>query len=174
MASLIALVYSILIAIASAQETPRSPDASPSSVPAKEDLSLAAAKVDVIPIARDEEIRERLQSVLNATDWFTEPEVRVEAGVVFLIGDVESDELKKWAGDLARNTQDVVAVANRMEVAKPSIWDMGPAWKGLMTLWRDLWRSLPLVFLGLLILGLSVMAGLLVARKSHSIIRHRI
>ena len=93
-------------------------------------------------------LRQRLQSVLDATDWFTAPEVRVEEGVVFLKGRVASDELKKWAGDLARNTQDVVAVADRMEVAEPSIWDFGSAWHGLMGLWRDFVRSLPLLFLG--------------------------
>lgn len=86
------------------------------SAPAKEDLAPAPAKVDVKPLARDQEIRTRLQSVLDATGWFTDPQVRVEQGVVFLAGQSDSDELKKWAGDLARNTQDVVAVANRMEV----------------------------------------------------------
>ena len=106
-------------------------------------LSPAPAKVDVKPVARDEEIRKRLQSVLDATDWFTDPQVRVEEGVVFLNGPVESDELKKWAGDLARNTQDVVAVANRMEVIEPSVWDFRPAWSGLLVLWRDFIRSLP-------------------------------
>ena len=52
--------------------------------PAKEELSLAPAKVDVQPVAQDEEIRKRLQTVLDATDWFTDPQVRVEEGVVFL------------------------------------------------------------------------------------------
>ena len=164
----------MLIVTVTAQEPPLKAGASPAPAPAKEDLSLAPAKVDVNPVARDEEIRQRLQSVLDATDWFTAPEVRVEEGVVFLKGRVASDELKKWAGDLARNTQDVVAVANRMEVAEPSIWDLGPAWRGLMGLWRDFLRSLPLLFLGLLILGLSVGAGLLAARKARSLLRHRI
>ena len=82
--------------------------------------------MDVNPVARDEEIRKRLQSVLDATSWFEDPRVRVEQGVVFLNGPVESEELKKWAGDLARNTQDVVAVANRMEVALPSIGIFSP------------------------------------------------
>jgi small-conductance mechanosensitive channel len=164
----------MLILSLTAQETPRKADASPAAAPAKEDLSLAPAKVDVNPVARDEEIRQRLQSVLDATDWFNAPEVRVEEGVVFLNGGVASDELKKWAGDLARNTQDVVAVANRMDVAEPSMWDWDPAWHGLMGLWRDFWRSLPLVFLGLVILGLSVGAGLLAARRSRSALRDRI
>ncbi|HUG12012.1 MAG TPA: mechanosensitive ion channel domain-containing protein [Opitutaceae bacterium] len=162
------------IVTVSAQEPPPKAGASPAATPTKEELSLAPAKVDVKPVARDEEIRLRLQNVLDATDWFTAPEVRVEEGVVFLSGRVSSDELKKWAGDLARNTQDVVAVANRMEVAEPSMWDWGPAWSGLLGLWRGFLRSLPLLFVGLLILGLSVVAGLLAARKSRSLLRHRI
>jgi hypothetical protein len=34
---------------------------------------------------------------------------------------VESADLKKWARDLARNTQDVVAVANRMVLIAQSL-----------------------------------------------------
>lgn len=170
----LAAVYGVLIVTVTAQEPPLKAGASTAPTTAKEELSLAPAKVDVKPVARDEEIRQRLQSVLEATDWFTAPEVRVEEGVVFLTGRVSSDELKKWAGDLARNTQDVVAVANRMEVIQPSIWDLGPASRGVMGLWRDFLRSVPLLFLGLLILALSVGAGLLAARKTRSLLRHRI
>ncbi len=50
---------------------------------------------------------------------------------------MESDELKKWAGDLAHNTQDVVAVVNRLQVAQQSVWDFRQAWSGVMRLWRD-------------------------------------
>ena len=137
-------------------------------------LSPAPAKVDVNPVARDEEIRKRLQSVLDATDWFTDPQVRVAEGVVFLNGPVDSDELKQWAGDLARNTQDVVAVANRMEVIEPSVWDFRPAWSGLLVLWRDFIRSLPLLAFALVILALSVGAGLLATRGARVFLRQRI
>jgi len=102
--------------------------------PSKEDLAPAPAKVDVQPVAHDEEIRKRIQSVLIATGWFTDPQVQVEEGVVFLSGRTETDELKKWAGDLARNTQAVVAVANRIEVSQPSPWDFSAAWGGLSEL----------------------------------------
>ncbi len=142
--------------------------------PGKEDLSPAAAKVDVKPVARDEEIRNRLQSVLDATGWFTVPKVRVEEGVVFLNGRAETEELKKWAGDLARNTQDVVAVANRMEVLEPSVWDFSPAWSGLLVLWRDFIRSLPFFLFGLLILALSAGAGILTTRIARAILRGKV
>jgi small-conductance mechanosensitive channel len=173
-AGLAAVIHGLMIVTLTAQEPALKADASPSVAPAKEELSLALAKVDVKPVARDEEIRHRLQSVLEATAWFTAPEVRVEEGVVFLQGRVTSDELKKWAGDLARNTQDVVAVANRMEVVKPSLWDWDPASQGLLGLWRDFIRSLPLFILGLLILGLSVGVGLLAAGRTRVVLRDRI
>ena len=144
------------------------------SGPANEELSPAATKVEVNPIARDEEIRTRLQSVLTATEWFSDLQVRVEHGVVFLNGRAGSEELKKWAGDLARNTRDVVAVANRMEVPEPSVWDFRPALSGLLALWRDFIRSLPFVAFGLLILALSSGAGVLATRGTRTLLRRRI
>ncbi|WP_246195016.1 mechanosensitive ion channel family protein [Allochromatium palmeri] len=142
--------------------------------PAKEELSLAPAKVDVKPVAQDEEIRKRLQTVLDATDWFTDPRVRVEEGVVFLSGQVESDALRTWAGDLARNTQDVVAVANRIEVPQPSAWDFRQTSSGISALWRDFIRAMPFLLFGLLILALSVATALLVTRGVRAILRQRV
>ncbi|MEO8126080.1 MAG: mechanosensitive ion channel family protein [Bryobacteraceae bacterium] len=126
------------------------------------------------PVAHDEQIRARLQRVLLATDSFTNPQVRVEDGVVFLHGKVESGDLKKWAGDLARNTQDVVAVANQMEVIEPSVWDFRPAWSGLLILWRDFIRSLPTFGFGLLILILSAGAGRLATQGARAFLLRRI
>jgi len=144
------------------------------TAPAKQELSLAPAKVDVKPAAHDEEIRKRLQRVLDATDWFTGPQVRVEEGVVFLNGKVESDELKKWAGDLAHNTQDVVAVVNLMQVSQQSVWDFRQAWSGVTLLWRDFIRALPFLVFALLILALSVGSALLTIRGVQALLRPRI
>jgi hypothetical protein len=58
--------------------------------PGNEELSLAPAKVNVKPVNRDEEILKRLQNVLDATEWFIDPKVRVEEGVVFLSGQADS------------------------------------------------------------------------------------
>lgn len=144
------------------------------AAPATEDLAPAPAKVDVNPVAHDAEIGKRLQSVLDATDWFKDPQVRVEEGVVFLSGRVDSDALKKWAGDLARNTQDVVAVANGMEVTQPSAWDFSSTRSGLSVLWRDFIRSLPFLAFGLFILALSIGAGALATRAARAFLQRRI
>jgi len=142
--------------------------------PDKTELAVAPAKVDVQPVADDEEIRKRLQSVLEATKWFVEPQVRVDEGVVFLFGQADSEELKKWAGDLARNTQDVVAVANGIDVAQPSAWDFAATGKGMATLWRDFLRALPYIVFGLFILVLSAGAGWLAARVTRTFFRKRV
>ncbi len=174
-AVLFGATFGLLASTAGAQEPAGQAKASPKSpAPGKEDLSPAPAKVDVQPVARDAEIRKRLQSVLEATGWFVEPKVRVEEGVVFLSGRTETDDLKKWAGDLARNTQDVVAVANRMEVSRPSVWDFSAAWGGLSGLWRDFVRSIPLFVFGLLILGLSALAGWVTTLGVRSLLRRRV
>ena len=130
--------------------------------------------MDVKPVAHDEEIRQRLQSVLDATGWFAAPQVEVKEGVVFLKGRAQSADLKKWAGDLARNTQDVVAVVNQMDVTVPSMWDFGPAWSGLLTLWRDFIRSLPFLGFGLVILLLSVVARMLATRAARALLQNRV
>lgn len=127
-----------------------------------EEFSSPPPKVNVNPTAQDGEIGQRLQSVLNATGWFKDPKVTVTAGVVFLNGETKSAELKNWAGDLARNTQDVAAVANRIEILAPSIWDFRKASEGIFALWRDFLHALPLLALGLIVLVLSIGAGILV------------
>jgi len=144
------------------------------AAPARTDLSQAAEKVVVNPLAHDEEIGERLQQVLEATGWFTDPHVEVDEGVVFLSGQVESDELKIWAGDLARNTQDVVAVVNRMEIPVPSMWDFTQAQGSLSELWRNFQRKLPILVFGLLILAVSVAAAMGAKRATHALIRKRV
>ena len=87
-------------------------------------------RVDVTPVARDEHIQRRLHSILTATEWFQDIDVRVQDGVAFLSGRSDTDEHRVWAGDLARRTQDVVAVVNRIEVLTPSVSNFAPAIEG--------------------------------------------
>ena len=121
----------------------------------KEEQPPAPTKIEIKPTARDEEIRERLLAILDATGWFVNPQVQVKEGVVFLNGKAKNEEYKKWAGDLARNTQDVSAVVNKVQIMQPSVWDFHPTLIGLASLWRDLIRFLPFLILAILILFLT-------------------
>lgn len=112
----------------------------------------APETVQVNPVALDEEIGERITNILRATEWFSTANVRVSDGVVFLSGQTETAEFKKWAGDLARNTQDVAAVVNRIEVVEPSVFDFRPALDELRAMGENGVRAIPLLVFGLLIL----------------------
>lgn len=144
------------------------------SAPAKDEVSPVAARVEIEPVARDDQIRDRLERILIATGWFHDPRVRVQEGVVFLRGRAESEELKKWAGNLAGNTQGVAAVANQMSVKESSIWDFSSAQTGLSSLRRDTVRALPVLTLALIILALSALTAWLTTRGVRRVLRRRI
>ncbi len=118
--------------------------------------------VDIVPEASDEAIANRLERILVATGWYEQPAVTVDEGVVFLRGQVRRQAHRQWAGDMARGTQDVVAVVNHIQFIEPSIWDLGPALSGLSQLGRMVLRSLPYVLFSLLILALAWFLAVLV------------
>ena len=104
-------------------------------------------RVDIQPAARDDQISTRLLKILEATGWFLNPQVEVRDGVVFLKGQTDTNDYKQWAGDLARNTQDVAAVVNQIELKEPSIWDFQPAVTGLRDMWVNFIRGIPIVWI---------------------------
>lgn len=143
------------------------PEGTPTAVPGEVPIE-APDRVDVQPVARDEEIRDRLQSILDATGWFISSDVSVQNGVVFLAGQTDSEEFKQWAGNLARNTQDVAAVVNQITILEPSIWDFEPALTGLREQGRSIVRVLPLIAFSLLVLIVAT----LFAKLTISLFRH--
>lgn len=140
----------------------------------KETQPPAPEKIEIKPTARDHEIRDRLEAILNATGWFDSASVQVKEGVVFLSGKTKTDEFKKWAGNLARNTQDVSAVVNKIELIQPSIWDFDPTMAGLEELWRDLTKLLPKLAFAFFIFLLTWLVAKLIMKLSRKILGDRV
>ncbi len=134
----------------------------------------APNQVKIKPTARDDEIRTRLQSILEATGWFLNPQVRVQEGVVFLKGETDTTEYKQWAGNLARNTQDVVAVVNQIQLTQPSWWDFRPALTGLQSFWVNFKRSIPLIGFSLLVLVITWVITRLSVTVTRASLRQRL
>jgi small-conductance mechanosensitive channel len=123
----------------------------------------APGKVEVQPVAKDDDIKQRLTDILKATGWFAESKVTVDEGIVFLKGTTQNDESRVWAGNLAKNTEGVVAVVNQIDVAPTTIWDFDPTYRELNDLARGLIRLLPLMVVALIILAVSwIVARLIV------------
>jgi small conductance mechanosensitive channel len=133
----------------------------------------APDRVDVEPTARDEQISLRLLRIYQATGWFTSPTVNTQQGVVFLGGQTTSDEYRTWAGDLARRTQDVVAVVNQIEVIPPPVWDFDPALAVLRDQLRSVVRTLPLLLFSTFILAVAFVIARFVAGLTRRSLRRR-
>ncbi len=112
-------------------------------------------RVEVEPVARDDQIRQRITDILRTTGWFGDPQVTVQQGMVFLKGTTSSDEAKQWARDLASNTEGVVAVINQIEVVPTTVWDFDPTFQVLNDLTRRFVRSLPLIVVAVVVIFIS-------------------
>lgn len=131
-------------------------------------------KVDVKPIARDTEISDRIEKILIATTWYENLGIIVKNGVVFLKGKTKTKEHKTWAESLAKNTQDVVAVVNQIEISASSVWDMGTLVStGFKEQWQNFLRNIPTIILSLLILITFWIIALIAAAASRKYLNSR-
>ncbi|CAN5622929.1 hypothetical protein BH24ACI3_BH24ACI3_05510 [soil metagenome] len=135
----------------SAQILPIGPD-QPTPAPEPGTKPEAPQKVEVTAVVDDDEIRQRIEEILQATGWFSELRVTVNGGIVILAGTADTDESKEWAGGLARNTEGVVVFINQMDVAAADIWDFEPAFEVLNDLARGFIRWIPLILVALVLL----------------------
>lgn len=144
------LVFTLLAAQPlEGREDPQAPEQAHDGAPD------SPGKVDVQPVAEDDEIRQRIADILETTGWFGQPEVSVRDGIVFLHGTAENDESRQWAGDLAKNTEGVVAVVNQVEVSRGSVWNFAPAFEVLNDLARGFIRMLPLIVVAVVVTAIS-------------------
>lgn len=139
--------------LAASAPRPEDPEEAPAALPP------SLARIDVDAEARDSQIEKRLQEILRAAGWFSGPSVRAEEGIVFLEGTTSEERHRRWAGDLARRTEDVVAVVNRIELTPRSLTDLRPALEGIELLWAGFIRSAPLALVGGLVLLTAYLLG---------------
>ncbi|MCC9642025.1 mechanosensitive ion channel [Rhodopirellula sp. JC740] len=133
-----------------------------------------ADEVQVEPVNSDEKIEKRLTEIMRATGWFTDPEVKVDRGVAFLSGTVDTKAHREWAEATAIKTSDVVAVVNRLSVAEPPLWNFAPAIASLKQLGREATGVLPLVIVGIAVTVLFYMLAIAGARMTRWLSRNRI
>ncbi|MEO0671386.1 MAG: mechanosensitive ion channel family protein [Pseudomonadota bacterium] len=151
-AGLVALMIAVAPPPAIAQ---RPQPAAPPAETNPESATEPAEKVDVKPGAGDVEIADRLRRIMSATGWFDDLKVDVRDGIVFLDGLAETKDQITWAGNLARKTEDVVAVVNRLNVNVSSAWDFAPAFSQINRLTREALQAIPLVIFGVIILVIA-------------------
>lgn len=148
----------VLSPCASAQEAPDEEEPSPESIVTGE------GTVDVDSTPADDRIAERIREILEATQRFTDLDVEVIDGVVFLAGVADEEATRTLAADLATRTEGVAAVVNNLRVAEPPVWSLAPATSELRTLFRDVVQAAPLILIGIVILVIAWFAAKWIAR----------
>lgn len=132
-------------------------------------------RVSVNEVTADEAIQSRLSEILRATEWFEAVKIEVRDSVAFLDGATQDAERKEWAAQLARNTEGVAAVVNRIEVKKKIglSQPFNAVLKSVKSLWQDFLVQSPLIAAGLLALLITALTNRLaqsitsrVARRS--------
>ena len=130
--------------------------------------------VPVRPTANDDDIENRLQRILEASGWFSNPRVEVNEGIVFLDGVSKTQEQSDWARALAGRTDDVVAVVNRIAVEPEIDWDLSPAVEEIQKLSNAAQRAIPIALIGAVILLITWGLVHLTARLMRWVFRTRI
>ena len=110
--------------------------------------------VTVQDVSSDSAIRERLSSIFQSAGWFRDLDVSSENGIVTIKGFADNEEHSQWATSVARKTEDVIAVINKLEIeatidlssSKNVVQD------SLNKLWRDFLVRSPLLIAALGIL----------------------
>lgn len=137
-----------------------------------------AETVSVEGVADDAEIRERLTKIYQAAataGWLTDTEVVLDSGIVTLKGEADTEEHREWAGNVARKTQDVVAVINELsldeEVDLQSTREVVA--KSLDSLWKDFLIRSPLLLAALLMIAVTSTLAKCLSWLVHRILDNR-
>jgi small-conductance mechanosensitive channel len=139
----------------------------PGEQPPTEAVPPPKRSVPVNPASNDAEIAKRLAGILQSTGWFERPQVSVAQGVAFLDGRTRNQEHRSWAGALAENTEDVVAVVNRIEVATDVESTLERATNELTDVYLRVVRSWPVV----LVVALILLATWVIAKAAMALVR---
>lgn len=132
----------------------------PANAASAHSISIDAGRtVDIQPVAADQEIEDRIRRILNASRWFSHVRVDVAEGIVFLDGTAQSKEARGWAASMSRSVEGVVAVVNNIGPVEEVPFDLDKSsthvLNSLKTLWRDFLVRLPLIIVGIVVLGVT-------------------
>ncbi|EMB13786.1 mechanosensitive ion channel family protein [Rhodopirellula europaea] len=143
-----------------------------------EDANAPAETVAVQNISDDEAIRDRLTKIFESAKeagWLSDAEVELQSGIVTIRGQADTEEHRQWAENVARKTEDVVAVINEMSIN--SAVDLASTrevvTKSLDSLWTDFLVRSPLLVAALFVVLLTTLLSKLASWVIHRLLDNR-
>jgi small conductance mechanosensitive channel len=111
-------------------------------------------EINVEQPIQDQEITHRILGILQSAGQYESLSVQSKEGLVFLKGRVDDEAFITFAGQVAKNTEGVVAVINRIALVQPSAWAWEPIQASVTDMVVSGLRVLPMVLIGLVVLVL--------------------
>lgn len=169
------IVFMLLAVPGKAQEEASTADDVAAEITGDGERDVDVAKeVQVNPVNSDDRIETRLLEIMEATNWFVDPAVKVDRGVAFISGTADSKKHQEWAEATAMNTSDVVAVVNQVNVAEQPFWNFAPAVASLKQLGRETTGVLPLIAIALVVAILGYYLAIFGTSLTRRLTYHRI
>lgn len=103
----------------------------------------------------DDDLRNRLTTILTTIGKYEDLSVKVESGVVFIGGIASEQSYSDLAGEISKNIQGVVAVVNNLSIKKKQYLTIEPIQQELQRVWYKSLEILPLIFIGIIIFSLA-------------------
>lgn len=143
-----------------------------------EETNAPAETVSVRDVSDDEAIRERLTKIFDSAKeagWLTDAEISLQSGIVTIRGQADTEEHRQWAENVARKTEDVVAVINEVGIDKSvdlaSTRDV--VTKSLDSLWTDFLVRSPLLVAALIVVTVTSLLSSLASLVTHRLLDKR-
>ncbi|KIZ41288.1 MULTISPECIES: mechanosensitive ion channel family protein [Rhodopseudomonas] len=171
-ASLLAVLWLVLLSVAVPDALAQT--APPAALPSQQSDNAVSKPVEVKPTADDAAIANRIERILQSTNWFVSPKVAVRDGIVFMDGKTQTQEHLRWAGTLAQNTQGTVAVVNRIEVEADVGSTFGRAGDEFARLYRQALQTWPWILLACVIIFVTWLLARLVAFVVRRLVARRV
>lgn len=143
-----------------------------------EDANAPAETVSVQNISDDDAIRDRLTKIFDSAKeagWLSDAEVELKSGIVTIRGQADTEEHRQWAENVARKTEDVVAVINELTI--DSAVDLASTrevvTKSLDSLWTDFLVRSPLLVAALFVVLVTSLLSKLASWSIHRLLDNR-
>jgi len=124
-----------------------------------ENIKKTEATLEVPQEIADKDITNRLNKIFEVTGWYAEIKVKTVEGVVFLSGNIDSFEKKKWAMDLATKTNGVVAVVDKVDNTLKSSNFLKPAKEEAIEIYDSSAKLIPYLASAVAILIIFIFIG---------------
>ena len=140
----------------------------------QEIITVTEQVISVESQIKDEAIKQRLENIIQASQWINNTVVEVNEGIVIIQGDTDNKVHNQWIESMANKTDGVIAVINRIKIQNKEIWNLEPAANETIILFNKFVRSLPTIITGILILLLTWYISKLVVHLARTLFKKKI